>query len=81
MKKIIFLIVTFMSFSAEAKMKLLWSESTAKATIKAYCVYEDRGASNGTVYLLARVKEPTNSANITFTPLVVKNSNSPYVRC
>ena len=68
MKRIIFLIVTFMSFSAKADMKFLWKETTDGASISAYCIFANSKEDVGTIYLIARPASVTKSTAITVTP-------------
>ena len=82
MKKIIFLIVTFMSFSAKADMKFLWKETSDGATINAYCIFESSGNGIGTIYLIARPASVTKSTAITVTPLYRKSgSSTEIIKC
>ena len=82
MKRIIFLIVTFMSFSAKADMQFLWKETSDGATINAYCIFESSSNVIGTIYLIARPASVTKSTAITVTPLVEEvNNQNPYMYC
>ena len=82
MKRIIFSIVTFISFSAKADMKFLWKETTDGASISAYCIFANSKEDVGTIYLIARPANVTKSTSITVTPLVEEvNNQNPYMYC
>ena len=54
MKRILFLIVCLMSFSAKADMEELWQEYLPPfetTLVKAYCVFVDDTAKTGTVFV------------------------------
>ncbi len=74
-----------MSFSAKADMKFLWEYKAKEATISAYCIFANSEEDVGTIYLLAKPKQLSNSATITLTPLVEEvnkqNGKNPYMYC
>ena len=65
-----------MSFSAKADMKFLWQETSAGATVNAYCIFESSSNKIGTIYLVARPANVTKSTAITVTPLYRKSGSS-----
>ena len=68
MKRIIFLIVTFMSFFADAKAEILWEDRVAEnINIRAVCIFK-YNATKGTVYLLTYSTD--NSINPTLEPYI-----------
>ena len=83
MKRIIFLIVLFMSFSAKADMKFLWGEESEFIKVSAYCIFESSKKSKGTIYLLTEVAEPNPAVSLTpyVQENITKNNGNPYVNC
>ena len=66
MKRILFLIVCMMPFSAKADMQILWEQELPntpnKTTVQAYCVFLDDTASKGVVFIYTtsvRAREKT----------------------
>ena len=60
-----------MSFSAKADMKFLWQETSAGATVNAYCIFESSSNGIGTIYLIARPANVSKSTAITVTPPII----------
>ena len=83
MKRIIFLIVMFMSFSAKADMKFLWGQESESIKVSAYCIFESSKKVKGTIYLLTEVAEPNPAVSLTpyVEDNVIKSNGNPYVEC
>ena len=84
MKRILFLIVCLMSFSAKADMQLLWEQELPntpnKTSVQAYCVFLDDTASKGVVFIYTtsvRAREKTLiSVEQLMTDRTGKNKNA-----
>ena len=76
MKRILFLIVCLISFSAKADMQLLWEQENTddlRTNVLAYCVFADTTYDEGSVYLYTYSFQGMNRALISVNPLLVAN--------